>query len=74
MPNLSTLMDDLAVQIREARRAASLSQKELALRLGCSVRSLQDWEAGVALPQPRYRRALAAFINGAEEPHDRDGN
>jgi DNA-binding transcriptional regulator YiaG len=47
--------------IKRAREQAILSQRELADHLGCSVRSVQAWEAGVT-PQPRLRRALVEFL------------
>jgi transcriptional regulator with XRE-family HTH domain len=53
-------------QLREAREAANLSQKELSDRLGVSPRTVQYWEAG-KIPQPKHRRAIAAFIDGDDE-------
>lgn len=54
----------LGDQIRAARDAADLTQAELAAILGCSVRSLQGWEAGRIRPQARRRRLLTAFLDG----------
>jgi transcriptional regulator with XRE-family HTH domain len=45
--------------LARARQAAGLSQEELASRVGVDRRSLQRWETGQAVPQPRARRALA---------------
>jgi DNA-binding transcriptional regulator YiaG len=55
----------LADEIRRARDAASLSQVELAARLGVSPRTVQNWEAG-RIPQPKHRRAIAAFLEQFE--------
>lgn len=63
MPNLSTLTAELAAQIKRAREAAHLSQTELAHQLGVSARTVQNWEAGVGIPQPKHRRRLAAFLS-----------
>lgn len=57
----------LASRLRAARDALSLSQVEAAERIGCSVRSLQDYEAGVAWPRPAMRRRLLAFITDLEK-------
>jgi transcriptional regulator with XRE-family HTH domain len=56
----------LGEQLREAREAANLSQKELSDRLGVSSRTIQYWEAG-KVPQPKHRRAIVAFIDGDDE-------
>ena len=33
-------------EIKETRKALGLTQKELADKIGCSVRSIQNWEQG----------------------------
>jgi DNA-binding transcriptional regulator YiaG len=53
--------EPLATTIRLARDAANLSQVELAAVLGVSSRTVQYWEAG-KVPQPKHRRAIAAFL------------
>lgn len=53
--------DSLADQIREARVAADLSQKDLADHLGVTARTVQYWEAGKT-PYPKHRRAIREFI------------
>jgi DNA-binding transcriptional regulator YiaG len=67
MSDLSTLTEDLAAQIRDARTQAHLSQTELAARLQVSLRTVQNWEAGIGLPQPKHRRRIALFLNGGGE-------
>jgi len=42
-----------AAQLREWRARLKLSQSEAALKIGCSRRSLQHWEAG-KYPIPEY--------------------
>lgn len=51
----------LADQLREAREAADLSQKDLASQFGVSARTVQYWEAGKT-PYPKHRRAIREFI------------
>jgi DNA-binding XRE family transcriptional regulator len=48
-------------RVREARYVAGLSQKELAESVGCSTRTIQQWEAeyGTSRPHPRLTRSLA---------------
>jgi DNA-binding transcriptional regulator YiaG len=53
--------------VRIARERANLSQVEFAARLGVAPRTVQYWEAG-NIPQPKHRRAIAAFLAEAEEP------
>lgn len=64
MSSLPTISDDLAAAIREKRAVLMLSQREASERIGVSERTLQTWEAGRAFPQPKHRRAIAAFLNG----------
>lgn len=56
----------LAAKLKQARGDASLSQVELAERLGVSERTLQGWEAGT-IPQPRHRRKVLAFIETTDK-------
>jgi DNA-binding transcriptional regulator YiaG len=51
--------------IRQGREQANLSQVELAALLGVSPRTVQYWEAG-QIPQPKHRRAIAAFLDELE--------
>jgi putative transcriptional regulator len=58
----------LAAEIREARDRANLTQVELALRLGVSPRTIQNWETSERNPRARHRRAINEFLeslNGA---------
>lgn len=52
--------------VRTERDRRNLSQKEAALELGVSERTLQDWEAKDVVPQPRHRRAIIEWV-GAED-------
>lgn len=56
---------NLSDEIRQARERASLSQVELAQRLGVAPRTVQGWEAG-RIPQPKHRRALTELLNALE--------
>lgn len=45
-----------------ARRDSGLTQEELADKIGCSARAVQNWESPYTTgrqPHPRYVRALA---------------
>ena len=53
---------DYTPRIREARLRMNLTQTELAELLGVSMRSVQEWERGNALPRPRQRRRLARIL------------
>lgn len=66
MSDLSSISEDLAAQVKGARATAMLSQQELAQVLGVSMRTIQNWEAGVTFPRPAQRRRLTAFLNGNE--------
>jgi len=51
-----------AAQLREWRKRMSFTQAEAANHLGCSKRSIQNWEAG-ASDVPRYiALAMSAVI------------
>lgn len=46
-------------RLRKARRAAGLSQQELADAIGVKVQRLSNWEAGINNPQPLVTWARA---------------
>jgi transcriptional regulator with XRE-family HTH domain len=48
-------------KVKRARAEAGLSQAELAARIGCSARSVQNWEMNgkSRRPHSRYIRSLA---------------
>lgn len=46
---------ELGARIAEARRHAGLTQRELAAMLGVTVRTVQNYEAGVAIPYRHLR-------------------
>jgi transcriptional regulator with XRE-family HTH domain len=48
--------------IREARRAAGLTQEHLGRRLGLKGRAIYRWERDEAAPTARHRRALVQEI------------
>lgn len=60
------LTEHLAAKIRARRVALNLTQKEAAERLGVTDRTIQNWEAGVAFPRPKHRKALDEFLAADE--------
>lgn len=56
------MSEELGRRIREVRGRCSLTQEEAAAELGIPARSLQDYEAGKALPRPGRRRRILAWL------------
>lgn len=50
----------IGARIAEARRAGGLTQQELAQRLGVTMRSIQNYEAGAVIPY-RYLRKIESL-------------
>jgi transcriptional regulator with XRE-family HTH domain len=63
--NLPTRVD--GGKIREARKAAGLSQSQLATRIGAHVTSISDWERGDNEPSARH---LAGLADATNQPMD----
>lgn len=49
---------DLVKLVKAVRNFAGLSQKELAEKLSCSRRNVEDWERGVSAPSGQYLAKL----------------
>ena len=49
-------MNDL--NVREIREKAGLTQEELAERMGVSLRTIQNWEAGSVIPGTKKKNLL----------------
>ena len=66
----------VAVRIREARRSAGLTQRELAALVGVSAHTVWCWEAGRIKPTYERRAAVAShcgvYVDELEEPTARD--
>jgi transcriptional regulator with XRE-family HTH domain len=60
---VTDIQEELAGRLRRSREEGCLTQLELARRLRVPVRSLQDYEAGKALPRAARRRRILAFLN-----------
>ncbi len=52
------------IQLREARKAKGLTQKQLAARLGCSHTTISKYEQGEIENMPRPRMKLLSDILG----------
>jgi transcriptional regulator with XRE-family HTH domain len=58
-----TWQQELGRQIREARKAAGLSQKELAVHLSVSREQLSNYENGKSAPNVNVVAEIAAALN-----------
>ena len=56
----------LSQRIAEARKAAGLTQTEVARRLGIRPQSVQAWESGVSAPRARRLTELAQVLEVPE--------
>ncbi len=57
-------------EIRSAREQAGLTQEELALRLGVSMRTVGNWERGATIPRAKARAisaVLGEYLNPLRE-------
>jgi transcriptional regulator with XRE-family HTH domain len=52
----------LAARLAEARHDAGLTQMELAVKLGCNLSSVTQWESGVRRPTLDNLRRLAEAL------------
>lgn len=59
MANSPTVATVLGSRIRQARRAAGLSQSQLAEKIGAHVTSISDWERGANAPTMRHLTSVA---------------
>jgi transcriptional regulator with XRE-family HTH domain len=50
-------------EARFLRRAAGLTQRQIADELGVSALTVTRWEAGTHRPQPRHRAAYARVLD-----------
>ena len=68
----TTASPTIADEIRDARRAAGLSQHQLADLSGVSASSIQSWEQGVRVPSNSYAlrlvRGVLAGLNDEGRP------
>jgi transcriptional regulator with XRE-family HTH domain len=58
-----TIMRKPNLLLRHEREWHSLSQQQVAERIGTTPLSVSRWERGLVLPGPHFRRALCALFN-----------
>lgn len=56
-------MDFNNLNIRELREKASLTQMQLAAKLGVSMMTIRIWENGAGKPNPKNYKKLAKLFN-----------
>lgn len=56
-------MDFKNLNIRELREKASLTQMQLAAKLGVSIMTIRIWENGAGKPNPQNYKKLVKFFN-----------
>ncbi len=56
----------VAQSIRNARRAAGLTQTQLGQRLGLKTSAVYRWEADTSVPTKHHRRALVTAFNAID--------
>jgi ribosome-binding protein aMBF1 (putative translation factor) len=63
----NNVMESFAGMLLRYRGRTALAQRQLALRVGVSRRSIQDWESGVSCPDAQHLRALITvlFVSGS---------
>jgi transcriptional regulator with XRE-family HTH domain len=55
---------ELGQTLREEITSRHLSQREAAIEIGVSYRTLQSWLSDTEIvPQPKHRRAILAWLN-----------
>lgn len=58
-------------QIKEARNRAGMTQQELAIKIGVTLRTVGNWERGATVPrdrEPRLREVLAGYLHTGQPP------
>jgi transcriptional regulator with XRE-family HTH domain len=62
-----------ASYIRQTRVRLGLTQARLALRLGCSIQAVSNWECGRSEPWPDVQNKIIASLNerGVSQPAPR---
>lgn len=60
-----------ALELKEARKKSGLTQEELALKLGISLKTLSNYENGKPIPKSKHA-ILLSFLNEnkVNEPND----
>lgn len=56
------ILQTVAANLREARRARGLTQHEVGLEVGTTGPAISRWETGRIEPGPAYRQALADLL------------
>lgn len=56
------MVEEIAEQLREVRRAAGLSQRDVAQLMHCKQSQISEWESGVVPPKVGTLRAWASAL------------
>jgi len=48
--------------LSDARKERGMTQLDLAIKLGVHPATVSEWERGLSLPQPRFRKELARIF------------
>lgn len=67
LPHPAMSDQQISESLKAYRHRWSISQFQLASRLGISVRTLENWEQGKAKPQGYARISLEKFLKGEGE-------
>jgi transcriptional regulator with XRE-family HTH domain len=60
-----TAQTEFGERVRRARRNAGYTQRSVANQLGCSSRTIGDWERGYHTPQPGLFLEFARLVNAS---------
>ncbi|MCG8283312.1 helix-turn-helix domain-containing protein [Acinetobacter seifertii] len=67
MPSIMQMHEqEFGYEIIRARRQMKISQAQLAIKLGISIRTLESWERGIRHPSKPSQALIRLFIKSPE--------